>query len=142
MIALSNLTTKDKVVMRGVNRFLLKYTPFFVSVVYTLFCLLRSLGLENYMITSFFAYAGIMWAPFHFASSYASGFCRWHRRLIWYHGITGMMVFLQMWIGFGEMRRYLNVAFFLWGLVVCGVVAWKIYRGEFCCGHQHLPEDE
>lgn len=132
MINFSELSTRELIILRGMNKFLLKFTPFVAAVIYTLFCLLRALGIENYMITCFMAYAGIIWAPFHFASSYSQGFCVWHRRLIWYHGTTGMMVFLQMWIGFGEFRRVLNLLFFLWGLTVCAIVSYKIYRKQFC----------
>lgn len=136
MMKFADLTAREKIILKKFSRVLLKYTPYVAALLYTVFCLLRSLGFQNYMITSFVAYAGILWGPFHFASSYSSGFCVWHRRLIWYHGVTGVMVFLEMWIGFGPIRKYLNIAFFLWGLIICSIVTYKIYKGQFNCGHQ------
>lgn len=137
-MTLSKLTPQERIAIRNINRFLLKYTPFFAALMYTVFCLLRSFGFHNHMITSFMAYSGFLWAPFHFASSYSSGFCKWHRRLIWYHGITGTMVFLEMWIGFGDLRPLLNIVFFLWGAIVCGIVGYKIAKGEFKCERTDL----
>lgn len=125
-------TIEGKVVMRSFARFLLKYTPYFVSIFYTAFCLLRGIGLENMHITMFFAYVGLFWAPYHFASSYSSGFCHWHRRLIWYQGITGIMTFFEIWWGFGPVRVFLNWIFFAWGLILCTIVAHRIHTKQFC----------
>ena len=129
---MQQVDARQRAVLRSFERFLLKYVPYVCALMFTGFCLYRGCGGNKHFVVSFLGYSGILWAPYIFASSYSHGFCRWHRHLIWYDGIIGMLIYIEHWHSFGPIRVWLNWIAFALGLILVGIVTHKIIHKHYC----------
>lgn len=105
--------TRVRIILRRFSKLLLKYIPYWICIMYTVFCLFRGLGFGQHFIATFFGSSGLLWMVYIFISSLERGFCRWHRFLLLYDFAVWLMIYHEMWVGFGHLRRPLNWLFFL-----------------------------
>mgnify|MGYP003294517293 CR=1 FL=1 len=102
---------------KNLGRLLLKYTPYQVTLVFVIFCIWRGLGHERLYLAMALGSMGFMWMPYVLVSSVAGGFCIRHRLLIMYDFLVGVLIYSEIWWGFGVWRRPLN-----WLCAVIGIV--------------------
>lgn len=126
--------SKDRMrtILRKFSRYLLKYIPYWMCLLYTVFCLFRALGCDQHFIVTFFGSCGFFWMIFIYIASLEHGFCKWHRYLLLYDFIVWLMIYHEMWVGFGHLRRPLNWLFFVIGFALSTIVSVRIYRKEYC----------
>lgn len=113
----------SRVFWRALSKVILKYMPVATSMVTMIFCFTRSLGSRVIGIVEFFINMSPASFVFALASSHYMGFCRLHRHLIIYSFITDIFIYYERYVGFGPVRRVLNVVFFVWGAaLMCRLV--------------------
>lgn len=120
-------------IQKNFGRFLLKYTPYQVTLVFMLFCVWRGLGHQTLFIATALGATGVMWMPYIFVSSSASGFCWRHRLLIIYDFIVGVLMYSEAWWGLGSWRRPLNWIFAVVGAVLLlDILILTLRKKELC----------
>lgn len=113
--------------LHKLGKFLLKYIPFLVAIADVVFCVWRAHGLEKLHVVSSLGSVGFFWMPYILISSYAAGFCAWHRRLLYYDFAVWLMMYLELWVGFGSFRPVLNWFFAVLGIGLILDVLAHIY---------------
>lgn len=120
-------------IQKNLGRFLLKYIPYLIALIFVVFCVWRGLGYEKIHVASAFGVCGVLWMPYILVSSTSSGFCLRHRLLILYDFAVALMMYSEVWWGFGVWRRPLNWIFAFLGLAILSSVTIRIIRKKNDC---------
>lgn len=120
-------------IQKNFGRFLLKYTPYQVTLVFVIFCIWRGLGHDNFYVACSLGATGIMWMPYIFVSSTSSGFCFRHRLLIIYDFAVVVLMYCEGWWGFGAWRRPLNwICAAVGGALLLNILILTLRKKELC----------
>lgn len=120
-----------RLVLRKAATRLLLYTPYAACLVFTLFAALRGLNMDSHHVVYFFCGCGLFWIPYIYLSSLYYKFCRWHRYLIGYDGFVGLLMYMELWWGFGSWRMPIDWFLFALGLFLLLRVGGMIHRRQF-----------
>lgn len=126
------------VTLRKVGDMLLAYTPVVICVVLTFYTGMRAFGYTSRNIVTFFANVGLFWAPYLFIASLYRGFCRLHRIIIAFDLLVGLLIYVELWLGFPAIARLMiDICLVGWGLFLQGRVVRTVCRVGFIRGPWH-----